>query len=75
MPVKAIRLYSYPTLKRLETLFKRNETVRSDYKIHIKRAIDQAFFRSNIIMLPQLVKALEKEGVDTVIRKNADGLV
>ncbi|MFP5436451.1 MAG: hypothetical protein ACLGH8_01540 [Bacteroidia bacterium] len=26
-------------------------------------------------MLPQLVKALEKEGIDTVIRKNVDGLV
>ncbi|MFP9117706.1 relaxase/mobilization nuclease domain-containing protein [Flavobacterium sp. RNTU_13] len=75
VPIKASRLYSYPTLKGLETLFKRNETVRSDYKIHIKRAIDQAFFRSNIIMLPQLIKAIEKEGIETVIRKNAEGLV
>lgn len=75
VPIKASRLYANPNLKRLETLFKRNETVRSDYKIHIKRTIDQAFFRSNIIMLPQLIKAIEKEGIDMVIRKNADGLV
>lgn len=74
VPIKASSLYDYPTLKRLETLFKRNETVRSDYKIHIKRSIDQAFFRSNIIMLPQLIKALQKDGLDTVIRKNSDGL-
>lgn len=75
VPIKSSRLYGYPTLKRLETLFKRNETVSTDYKIYIKRAIDQAFFRSNIIMLPQLIKAIEKVGIDTVIRKNADGLV
>lgn len=75
VPIKASRLYANPTLKRLETFFMRNETARSDYKIHIKRAIDQAFFRSNIIMLPQLIKAIEKEGIDTVIRNNAEGLV
>nr|WP_322626477.1 relaxase/mobilization nuclease domain-containing protein [uncultured Flavobacterium sp.] len=75
VPIKASSLYGYPTLKRLETLFKRNETVRPDYKIHIKRAIDQVFFRSNIIMLPQLLKALQKEGIDTVMRKNTDGLI
>jgi len=75
VPIKASRLYANPTLKRLETLFKRNETVRSDYKIHIKRAIDQAFFRSKVIMLPQLVKALQKEGIETVVRKNQDGVV
>jgi len=74
MPIKASSLFGYPTLKRLETLFIRNKTVRLDYKIHIKRAIDQAFFRSNIIMLPQLIKAIQKEGIETVIRQNADGL-
>lgn len=75
VPIKASRLYANPTLKRLGTFFIRNETVRSDYKIHIKRAIDHAFFRSNIIMLPQLIKAIEKEGIETVTRTNVDGLV
>lgn len=75
VPIKASSMYSYPTLKRLETFFMRNETARSAYKIHIKRAIDQAFFKSDIIILPQLIKAIQKEGIDTVVRKNTDGLV
>lgn len=75
VPIKASRLYANPTLKRLETFFMRSETARSAYKNSIKRTIDLAFLGNKIIMLPQLVKALEKEGIDTVIRQNANGLV
>lgn len=75
VPIKASSLYSYPTLKRLETFYIRNETARSAHKNSIKRTIDSAFLGNKIIMLPQLVKALEKEGIDTVIRQNASGLV
>jgi len=75
VPIKASRLYANPNLKRLEAFFMRNEIARSAYKNSIKSAIDFAFLGDKIIMLPQLVKALEKEGIDTVIRQNADGLV
>ena len=48
---------------------------RQPDKARIKTAIDKAFLKNNIIILPELVKHLQKEGIDTVLRQNVEGLV
>lgn len=75
VPIKASQFYDKPTLKNLEKKFSVNEIKRQQDKSRIKTAIDTAFLKNNIIILPQLVKQLQKEGVDTVLRQNAEGLV
>lgn len=75
VPIKASRFHDKPTLKKLEKKFAANEIRRQTDKSRIKTVIDMAFMKNNIIILPQLVKQLQKEGIDTVLRQNAEGLV
>jgi len=75
VPIKASRFYDKPTLNNLEKKFAANEIKRQPNKSRIKNAIDTIFLRNNIIILPQLVKQLQKEGIDTILRQNAEGLV
>jgi hypothetical protein len=75
IPIKASLFYDKPTLKNLEKKFTANEINRQPDKSRIKTVIDMAFMKNNIIFLPQLVKQLQKEGIDTVLRQNAEGLV
>lgn len=75
VPIKASRFYDKPTLKNLEKKFTVNDIKRQPNKSRIKSAIDTAFLENNIIIIPQLVKQLQKEGIDTVLRQNNEGLV
>ena len=75
VPMKASRFYDKPTLKNLEKKFAVNEIKRQPDKSRIKNAIDTIFIKNNIIILPQLIKHLQKEGIDTVLRQNVEGLV
>ncbi|MUV04615.1 relaxase/mobilization nuclease domain-containing protein [Flavobacterium rakeshii] len=75
VPIKASRFHDRPTLKNLETKFSVNEIKRHPNKSRIKTLINSAFLNGNIIILPQLVKHLQKEGVDTVLRQNTEGLI
>lgn len=75
VPIKSSRLYDKPTLKNLEKKFVINKIKRQPDKSRIKNAIDTAFMKNNIIILPQLVKQLQKEGIDAILRQNVEGLV
>lgn len=75
VPIKASTFYDKPTLKNLEKKFTANDIKRQPDKRRIKTLIDSAFRNSKIIILPQLVKHLQKEGIYTVLRQNAEGLV
>jgi hypothetical protein len=75
VPIKASSFYSKPTLENLEKKYGTNEVIRSPNKSRIKSAIDMAFIKDSIIVLPQLIKALEKEGINTVLRQNDDGIL
>lgn len=75
VPIKSSMFYDKPTLKNLEKKFAANGIRRQPDKSRIKNAIDTAFIKNNIIILPQLVKQLQNEGIDTILRKNAEGLV
>jgi len=75
VPIKASMFHDKPTLKNLKKKFAINQIKRQPDKSRIKNAIDLVFLKGNIIILPQLVKQLQKEGIDTILRQNAEGLV
>ncbi|MCV9932865.1 relaxase/mobilization nuclease domain-containing protein [Flavobacterium sp. LS1R47] len=74
VPIKASLFYNKPTLKFLEEKFTSNTTNQVSDIRRVKNAIDMAFFKAEI-SLCELVKILEKDGIDTVFRKNAEGLL
>lgn len=74
VPIKASLFYNKPTLKYLEEKFKENEAGRILYKARIKNAIDMAL-KAKMLMLQDLIKALSKQGIATVVRQNDTGLI
>lgn len=73
VPVKASALYSKPTLAFLEKQFPLNEAARLKFKGHIKNAIDSKISGDKRIDFTELCKALEREGIQTVLRQNDTG--
>lgn len=74
VPIKASDFYNQPTLKFLEQKFVSNNTSRLSQKSRVRNAVDLAFFGKKI-SLSELVKVLEKDGINTVLRKNNEGLL
>jgi hypothetical protein len=64
-----------PTLKILEEKFQRNAAGKNPLRTRVKNAIDMAFLKSSATPLQNLVKALEKEGIATVLRQNEEGRI
>ena len=75
VPIKASLFANKPTLKFLQEQFKRNDTARNPYKSRIKNAVDFFFLKHSRPSIEQLIKALEKDGIDTVLRKNDSGII
>ncbi len=75
VPIKASAFYSKPTLQFLETKFKENEVKRIPHKARVKNAIDLALLGKERLSMEGLSKVLDREGVSTVFRQNADGLM
>ena len=69
IPIKASDFYSKPTLSFLDDRFILNETSRPPFKSRVKNALDLALLKQKAVSLMQLVKVLQKEGIDTVVRK------
>jgi hypothetical protein len=69
VPIKASSFYSKPTLINLEANFRENETMRISHKARLKNRIDLAFFGKKGMTIPQLSKALQKDGIIAVSRK------
>lgn len=74
VPIKASLFYNKPTLKFLEEKFAYNKTNEVSDLRRVKNAIDMAFFKTQI-SLTELVQVLQKDGINTVFRKNAEGLI
>jgi len=74
VPIKASLFYNKPTLKFLEEKFASNATNEVSDIRRVKNAIDMAFLRTEI-SLTELVQTLEKDGINTVFRKNTEGLL
>jgi hypothetical protein len=74
VPVKASLFYNKPTLKFLEQKFRENELRRMPFKNRAKNAIDVALL-SKIPSLMELIALLKKQGIDTILRQNENGLL
>jgi hypothetical protein len=75
VPIKASDFYNKPTLKFLETRFSQNEMARQPHKTRIKNAIDLAFLRQPNQPIGDLMKTLDKQGINTVLRQNEQGII
>lgn len=75
VPIKASDFYSKPTLGYLEGKFAPNESARQSYKARIKNTIDVTFLKRPGIQLQGLIKTLDKEEIQTVLRQNEDGII
>jgi hypothetical protein len=75
VPIKASDFYNKPTLKFLETKFRGNEARRMPHRARVKNAVDMALLGKKGLSVEALVQALKRQGIDTVLRKNEEGLL
>jgi hypothetical protein len=75
VPIKASSFYNKPTLKYLKERFSLNEVARQSHKTRVKNAIDLAFLKQPKQSLSSLIKALEKESINTLLRQNTEGII
>ena len=75
VPIKASDFYNKPTFKFLNERFLLNEKERHPHKVKVKNAIDLLLLRNPEMTLAGLVKALEKESIQTVLRQNDAGTI
>lgn len=75
VPIKASSFYNKPTLKYLEERFLINDAARQSHKSRVKNAIDLSLLKQPKHSLQSLIKALNKEGINTVLRQNAEGII
>jgi hypothetical protein len=73
-PIKASSLYLKPTLKTLEKKYEESEVARKPHRQRIKTTIDWTL-HGKTMMLKGLVKALEKEGIQVILRSNKEGKI
>lgn len=69
-----LRQIEDPTLTFVEEKFKSNEVARQPHKARVKNAIDLSLLKTPTPDL-HLINTLEKEGIHTVLRRNADELI
>jgi hypothetical protein len=74
VPIKASSIYSKPTLKNLEKKFAENELRRMPDSQKLRTAIDWTLVKPKKC-LEEFIRALEKERVTVVLRRNEKGLV
>ena len=76
VPIKASLFFKDTTLKFLEGKFEANKLAKDDpkAKLRLKNAID-LYFLGRDKSLEGLIGALKKQGVDTVIRRNEQGII
>ncbi len=73
VPIKASSFYNKPGLNYLGALFLSNAAKRQPLKSRIKNAVDLHFIKYPQASLNDLVKALEKEGIQTLLRQSEAG--
>lgn len=74
-PIKASQFFMKPTLKKLEDNFKKNESLKNPLRSRVKNMIDLSFLKNPKQSLDKLIKALEREGIATVLRQNDAGRI
>jgi hypothetical protein len=74
VPIKASSIYFRPTLPYLEKKFAENQSLRVQYEQRLRTVIDWALI-GGISGLPEFVKSLEKEQINTVLDRDKAGLI
>lgn len=74
VPVKASDFHFKPTLKYLTEKFVVNAIGRDQYKARLRNTIDLALLGGDL-SLSELIRKLQKEGIDMVLRQNAGGII
>jgi hypothetical protein len=74
-PVKASAIYNKPGMKYLSEKFVQNETLKQPHKLRVKNAIDLAFIKSRGHSLDEIIKTLQKEKIQVVLRQNDKGII
>lgn len=74
VPIKASDFYFKPTMKFLEEKFKSNKVKPPTHAKRIKNGIDLALLNKKTT-LEELTKALEKQGINTILRTNPQGVL
>lgn len=75
VPIKASSFHNKPTLTFLKERFALNEAARLPFRGRIKNAIDLVLLRQPELSLQNLMKELEKQGINAILRKNAEGII
>ncbi|KAA6440381.1 relaxase/mobilization nuclease domain-containing protein [Dyadobacter flavalbus] len=77
VPIKASDFHFKPTYRHLQVCFQANEmhlTCSKD-SLRVKNSIDLTLLGKHNVSLPKLINILQKDGIDTVTRKNEEGLL
>jgi hypothetical protein len=74
VPIKASDFHTKPTLKFLEEKFIANKNKSITHSKRIKNLVDLSLLNQKIT-LPELSKALEKQGIIIISRTNSEGLI
>ncbi|MCF2505168.1 relaxase/mobilization nuclease domain-containing protein [Dyadobacter sp. CY107] len=75
VPIKASDFHQKPTLKYLQTRFEINEQLRQTDRLRVKNAIDFTLYGKTNVTLDRLINILERDGIETVLRKNDSALI
>lgn len=75
IPIKASLFFSKPTLSFLAERFKISEAERLPHRSRIKNSVDLALLKQPGLSLDQLMRALEKDGINLVLRQNSGSII
>jgi hypothetical protein len=75
VPIKASSIYNKPTLPNLEKKFEQNKETRRQFDKRTRNAIEWSFLQKPNQTLKELIRALEKERISTVLRQNEQGII
>jgi hypothetical protein len=75
VPIKASSFPQKPGLDFLERRFLTNAPLKKAYQGRVKNAVDLALLTRPDHTLEELRSALQKQGIDLVVRENTDGLI
>jgi hypothetical protein len=75
VPIKASDFYNNPGLKYLVSKFALNEAARQSHKGRVKNVIDLALLKNKNYSVQDLIKVLEKDGINMILRRNDTGLI
>jgi hypothetical protein len=75
IPVKASLIYNKPGLQFIESKFAANEFARQKHKQRVRNAVDLSLLKQPGQSLPELIKVLQKEQIQLVLRQNDQGII